>query len=419
MTRKLSIVLVLLGMASAAKSPARAEVKTVSGCSMSVSKSLLPFDTLVYLRNGLRNGCVPRLKELKECSDKADALSRQLRRMSEEFSSALEHSGVGSGTMWQRYLSLKDETLAKQERIGALINEFKDIPKDEAAILRQMSNLEIKFAAEISSLTEVFNKESRLLRAIDVLQSDLEAFGLAGGLKLQTDAGGDCNYKEIEGNWSKVKQIADHMASEPAVISNAIVKSRETREALVQYAFAYFRLALETAYRNAIIGGLSELGGKLDAVLQAKTIGAEFEAWVTFTATEPDRNQLESVYLQYTRPLALAVKDHNTSKNFQSRMKIIADHYPDVAAPYISRMESMIGYFQEKVDRIGKKGWQGYLTSQKAWAGRYVANPAKVTEPCVRSMNEYLTTFSIVDSFDRYQEAEATYKTAAEICRRK
>ncbi|MDQ3230796.1 MAG: hypothetical protein M3Q07_03165 [Pseudobdellovibrionaceae bacterium] len=314
-------------------------------------------------------------------------------------------------------MSLKNETLAKQDAIGALIKEFKNIPKDEAAILNQMSSLEIKFAAAITSLTEVFNKESHLLSALDQLQSDLESSGLAGGFKLQTDSGSACNQKEIEASWKKVQQVSNQMASEPSIITNAIVKNRKAREALVQYAFAYFRFALETAYRNAIIADLSVLGGKLEAVLQAKTIGAEFEAWITFTAIEPDRNKLESVFLQYTRPMALALKDHKTSKDFLSRMKIIADSYPDVAAPYISRMESMIGFFKEKVDRIGKKGWEGYLKSQKSWAGRYVGNPATVTVACVRAMNEYLAAYPVVEDFDRYQKAEAAYKAAAEICK--
>ncbi len=390
----------------------------IPSCTMSYNWDNFPLESL-RMTNSAVKYCAVKLRKAKQCFEKAERITSELRRISNNFASNLEQGKVGSGTIWNRYLSLKEETLQNQERIRSLIRDFKDIPADEPRILQQMSSLHVRFAADIESLTALYNRESQLLWALDNLRSELESNGLIEGIKLRADDGSACDQKEFSPTSTKLEKLPKQMYSDSTVIKDAITKNREAREALVQYAFSYFKLALENAYKNAIIGDLSNLGGKLDAVLQAKTIGAEFESWVTYTATETDRNYLESVYLQFTKPLATAVLDQKTAQGFLDRMHIVRDAYPDAAAPYISRIESMIRFFGDKVVRIEKKGWKGYLSSQKSWAERYVANPGQVSKECVEAMNEYLKSYSSVESFELFQQAEGAYKLAATICRRK
>jgi hypothetical protein len=390
----------------------------IPSCTMSYGMDAFPLESLRATKYYV-SFCAQKLQKAKQCFEKAERVTADLQRISESFAKRLEQGGVGTGNIWNRYLSLKQSTLQNQERIGLLIRDFKDVPTDEARILQQMSNLHTRFAADIESLNSVYNAESQLLGALDELQAELESAGLSDGMKLQANDGSACDQKEFSPTATKLEQLPRQMYSDSVIIKDSITKTRQAREALVQYAFFYFKLALENAYKNAINGGLSDLGGKLDAVLQAKTVGAEFEAWVTYTATENDRNYLESVYLQFTKPFALAVLDQKTAQNFLDRMRVIRDAYPEVAAPYVTRIESMIKFFGDKVARIEKKGWNGYLSSQKSWADRYVANPAQVSKECVAAMSEYLKSYSAVESFDVFQQAEDAYKAAATICRRK
>ncbi len=388
----------------------------------------------------MRDECIPKIRRIAECTSRTRLLSEAVSGFISKFrkpsadapllvvaSSGIQNFDMKNSDLniWRNFLSLETQYHQSLEAVNKLAVKYKTIQTSTSStsMRAQLDSLDYDFNETSKALARLSENEYKLLIFIENIKRDLdEAYGRTKdeALWLIGDACKDAQkvadiagaVKQLEGAFAVFAEDAD-------VIYEHMISAKAARQNLINYTYTAIRSKIEDAYSARLVDELSTLGGKIDTILRANRLSAKFENWYSWSAFEPNRDKILTVYQQFEEARRILAADLISAQTYKDQMLAITDRFPDTGEPYLIRMKSVIDEIQNRLNRLEVKGWQGHLSSQKATANRIVANPSKLSPACLNAYNDFLSQAGSIDSLEKYRVSEKVFMNAVITCTRK
>jgi hypothetical protein len=388
----------------------------------------------------MRDECIPKIRRIAECTSRTRLLSESVSGFISKFkrpaadapllvvaSSGIQNFELKNSDLniWRNFLSLETQYNQSLDAVKALADKYRSVQtaSSSSSMRAQLDSLDFDYNATSKTLARLSENEYKLMIFIENIKRDLEetyertkdeALWLTGEAckDAQTVADIKGAVKQLEGAFvlftEDANAIYEHMQS-----------AKAARQNLINYTYTAIRSKIEDAYSARLVDELSTLGGKIDIILRANRLSARFENWYSWSAFEPNRDKILTVYQQFEGARQILAADLISAQNFRDQMLALTEPFPDTGSFYLNRMNSVIEDLETSLARLETKGWKGYLSSQKATSNRIAANPAKLTPACLAAHNSFLSQAAEIDSLEKYRLSEKVFLNAVVTCTRK
>ncbi|HET9236148.1 MAG TPA: hypothetical protein VFO10_02785 [Oligoflexus sp.] len=384
----------------------------------------------------MRDECLPKIKRIAECVSRTRLLSEAVSAFIGKFrrpagnvpllvaaSADIEHFDLKSSDLniWRNFLSLETQYNQSLDVVKNLANKYRTIQTAGAAstMRSQLEILDHDYNEAAKAIARLSENEYKLLIFIENVQRDLaESYNRTKDEALWL-VGDECKDANVAPAVKKIESAFIVFSEDVNLIYRHIMSAKSARQNLINYTYTAIRAKIEDAYSARLVDELSTLGGKIDTILRANRLSAKFENWYSWTAFEPNRDKVLSVYQQFEAARQILAADLISAQNFKEQMLVAIEPFPDTGEYYLNRMDSVINEIEARLQRLETKGWQGFLSSQKATANRIVATPEKLTSACLAAYNDFLEQASSVDTLENYRVSEKRYMSTVITCTRK
>jgi hypothetical protein len=378
----------------------------------------------------MRNECLPKIQRIAECVSRTRLLSEAVSAFVGKFrkppgnapllvvaSADIENFDMKNSDLniWRNFQSLETQYNQSLDAVKALADKYRTIQTagSSTTMRAQLDALDHDYNETAKAMARLSENEYKLLIFIENIQRDLtESYDRtkAEALWLSGDNCKDANVapviKQVEATFIAFSEDADG-------IYQHIMSAKKARQNLINYTYTAIRSRIEDAYSARLVDELSTMGGKIDTILRANRLSAKFENWYNWSIYEPDRDKILTTYQQFEGARRILASDLLTAKDFRDQMLAVTDPFPE------NRMNSVVKNLEGQLQRLETKGWQGYLTSQKAVANRLVSAPEKLPPACLDAYNNFLAQAGGVDSLEKYRDSERIFMNAVITCTRK
>ncbi len=378
----------------------------------------------------LRSQCIPQVKEIDRCLTQARLLTGTIADLLRKFrpqenaapllvnlvANGRSATGPVDYNVLANFRALERDYLQSLDEIEKFAIRAKVAFNNREKIRDKIADLDRGFQDGIELLRSLSAREYALLSFIELARDEVirsyeqaqpEALWLAGPA---------CELAQTKLVVAKVQSSIQEFIADTDKIHQTIRNARSARENLITYIYASLRSQLEDAYRESLSRDLSGLGNRIDTVIHLHRLSTSFELWFSSIGEDPERNYIETTYLQFDASRRLYAADLIAAKDFRDRVRIVSNSFPDLGKPYLERVGSVISNLEGKLKRVETKGWQGFLASQKLIASRRLASPEKYTPSCVNQLQRYLNQAERIQSIDRYRSVENLFMKASKIC---
>lgn len=384
----------------------------------------------------MRDLCLPKIRQIAECTSRTRLLSDAVANFIAKFkkpaadspllvvaSADIEHFDIKNSdiNIWRNFLSLEAQYNQSLDAVQTLSNKYQTVTTaaTSSAMRAQLDSLDKDYNETSKTLARLSENEYKLLIFIESIKRDVaESYNRTKeeALWLVSDA---CKNAQVAPVVKQLEGAFITFSDDTDAIYEHIQSAKAARQNLINYTYTAIRNKIETAYSAKLVDELSTLGGKIDTILRANRLSARFENWYSWSAFESDRDKILTIYAQFEASRRILAADLITAQDYKEQMLAITDSFPDTGEFYLNRMDSVIKDIQTRLLRLETKGWQGYLSMQKATANRIVATPEKLTPPCLAAYSGFLSGTSGVDSLEKYRESEKVFMSAVITCTRK
>jgi hypothetical protein len=283
-------------------------------------------------------------------------------------------------------------------------------------IQAQISELDRGIFAAADSLTRLATREAALLAVIESSKQNLAALQTQAEATMTELASPTCQYAGTAAMVTKARLAVASLVSDVEFALQHVLQAKEARQGLLNYAYVALRSALEQAYRDLELQHTTELQAKIDVVLDLNRISSRFEAWFNYISFDQERDLVETVYQLYDESRRLWAADLVIEKAFQLQVSMVAKSNPDLAAPYLARINSVIQNTTDRLAQLEQRGWSGYLSKQRAMATRLLTQPDKLPDNCAAQLQIYLGASASVGDIDYYRPLEKHWRDTVQSC---
>lgn len=381
----------------------------------------------------MREECLPRMRRVSECITRTRMLSESVSSFigkfrkptttypllvstSEVGSFDLQHSDIN---IWRNFLSLEMQYNQSLDAVKALSERYRNIPAEAPALRSTLDDLDRDYSKTAKLIGKLSENEYKLLIFIEAVKKDLE--GSYSRIKEEAIwlTSEECKNAQVAPVVLQLQGAFIKFFEDTDMIHTHIMEAKKARQNLVNYTYTAIRSRIETAYSQKLVDDLSTLGGKIDTIIRANRLSAKFENWYSWSAFEPNRDNILTIYQQFEESRKILAADLISAQDFKEQMLAVSDAHPETAEFYLNRMDSVISETKNRLQRLETKGWQGYLSSQKASANRIVSTPEKLTPECLALYQGFLDQVSAIDTLEKFRVGEKVFMKAVIGCTRK
>lgn len=379
----------------------------------------------------LRTQCLPKIKMIDQCLTRANQLTATMSDILGKFrpqqgdtplmvtalSNGRAYDGPLDYNLWRNFQALQADYLRSLQAIERFAENSSVKPSmDRQKIRDQITGIDRGYQTGIDLLRSLSNREYALLSFIEQARDDLLKYSEGAKPEAIWLAGPDCELAQTKIVAGQVKALVQEFISDVDRIYTMVQSARHKRENLIKYTYTAVRTELEESYRQSLSRDLSGLNNKIATIIHVHRLSTSFELWFTSISEDPDRNYLETTYLQFEPSRRLYAADLITARDFRDRISLVSGPYTDVARPYIERIDAVINNLRAKVDRVEAKGWKGFLSSQKLLASRRLEIAEKYPPSCVSRLQRYIRRAERVQNVEAYRSIEGLYMEATKYC---
>lgn len=388
----------------------------------------------------MRDECIPKIRRIAECTSRTRLLSESVSGFIAKFrkpasnapllvaaSSDIQNFDMKNSDLniWRNFLSLEIQYNQSLDAVKNLADKYRHIQtaSSSTSMRAQLDSLDYDYSETSKALARLSENEYKLMMFIENIKRDLEETydrTKSEALWLTGEACKDAQkIADIAGAVKKLEGAFIMFTEDANAIYEHMLSAKAARQNLINYTYTAIRSKIEDAYSARLVDELSALGGKIDTILRANRLSAKFENWYSWSAFEPNRDKILTVYQQFEDARKIMAADLISAQNFRDQMIAVTEPFPDTGDFYLNRMNSVIEDIHTRLSRLEAKGWQGHLSSQKATASRIVANPSKLSPACLAAYDDFLSQAGNVDSLEKYRVSEKVFMNAVVTCTRK
>jgi hypothetical protein len=383
--------------------------------------------TIDRLRNG---GCLDKLRQSEQCLAKAAQLAGDVNSMLAKFNKhgpdtplvvdAVAGGAVASSNVdlniWRNFRALQNDYNASLEAIEHLVDRYAKPSPASLGIQAQISDLDRGIFAAADTITRLATREAALLAVIETSKTDLAALQTQAEATVAELVSPACQYAGTAALASKARLAVAAVVSDVDFVRQHVLQAKEARQGLLNYAYVALRSSLEQSYLELELQHTTELGSKIDVVLDLNRISSRFEAWFNYISFDQERDLVETVYQLYDESRRLWAADLVMEQAFKLQVSMVAESNPELAAPYLARINSVIQNTNDRLAQLERRGWSGYLTNQRTMATRLLTRPDKLPDNCARKLQVYLNATGSVGDIDHYRPLERQWRDTVQSC---
>jgi len=379
------------------------------------------------LRSG---GCLDKLRQSEGCLAKAAQLAGDVSGMLAKFNHhgpdvPLVVDAIARGipassnvdlNIWRNFQALRRDYDASLDVVDRLVDQYSKQSLSAAALESQISGLDRGIFDTVDAITTLATREGALLAFIESAKQDLAAMQTRMEASAVDLTSPRCQYTGTADTLGKARLAMASLVADVDFVRQHVLQAKEARQGLLNYAYVALRAALEQAYLGLALQRTTELQSKIDVVLDLNRISSRFEAWFNYISFDQDRDLVETVYQLYDKSRRLLAADLITEQSFKLQITAVAQTNPNLVAPYLARINTVIQNTTDRLAHLDQRGWSGYLSRQRAMASRFLTRPDKLPVACVTKLNAYLDASASVSDIDHYRPLETQWLDAAQTC---
>lgn len=316
----------------------------------------------------------------------------------------------------RNFQSLETDYQKSLDEIHALVTTYRNKTGSLAALQDYIAEMDRGYINNTDVLAKLSRRESALLfymdKAIELLRKSADS----NRPEVKWVLSDKCKDAELGAVLGPLQISMEDTLSKIDQIHSVAVKSKQARDMLARYSYMAVRESLLAKYRSQAIAELGALDGKLQTVLEVSRLMDQFEHWTGWVASDSNRTKTIVAYLQFEGSQRIHASDLMTAKDFKEKIMVASESHPEVALPYLPRLDSVISEFEDNLAKLRSKGWQGYLTRQNILADEMLKIARKYPESCVSKLKAYKDSSQSVQGIEDFRESERQFKATMQAC---